>query len=93
MPPGDRPWAARSAGTHPGDVVTGAFLQTPVGGTPSGLRGAAIGLHVVDGKVAIQRGKAKSLPGRRKVRLSASLASGLKGSARSISQRGTRGGG
>lgn len=60
VPPGDRPWAARSAGTHPGDVVTGAFLQTPVGGTPSGLRGATIGLHVVDGKVAIHGGKLKA---------------------------------
>lgn len=60
VPPGDRPWAARSAWTRPADVVASAFLQTPAGGTPSGLRGAATGLHVADGRVAILGEKLKA---------------------------------
>lgn len=53
VPPGDRPWAARSGGTRFGDVVASAFLQTPQGRTPSDLRGAATRLYVAGGKVAI----------------------------------------
>lgn len=34
VPPGDRPWAARSGGTHFGDVVASAFLQTRREGLP-----------------------------------------------------------
>lgn len=60
MPPGDRPWAARSAETRSGDVVASVFLQIPAGGTPSGLRGAATGLHVADGKVAVLGEKLKA---------------------------------
>lgn len=32
VPPGDQPWAARSAGTRPGDPVVSAFPQTPAAG-------------------------------------------------------------
>lgn len=89
MPPGDWPWAARSAGTRPGDVVAGAFLQTPVGGTPSGLQGAAT--VTCWWRSGNSGRKAKSLLSGRKVRLSISLASNLMGSARSLSRRGPRG--
>lgn len=89
MPPGDRPWAARSAGTRPGDVVAGAFLQTPVGGSPSGLQGAAT--VTCWWRSGNSGRKAKSLLSGRKVRLSISLASSLMGSARSLSRRGPRG--
>lgn len=49
-PPGDRRWAARSAGTRPGDVVAGVFLQTPASGT---LSGAVTRLHIADEEVGI----------------------------------------
>lgn len=90
MPPGDRPWAARSAGTRPGDVVAGAFLQTPVGGTPSGLQGAAT-VTCCWWRSGSSRRKAESLLSGRKVRLSISLASNLMGSARAASAVGVRG--
>lgn len=53
VPPGDQPWAARSAGTRPGDLVLSALPQTPALGDSSGLRGPARRLHGADGKVAI----------------------------------------